>query len=735
MEIPPPCQVENLFSLLPFLSLPLLFSFILTTSGMRTVALSLFLTAIAVPSGRSQTPFWPYPEFPVRLAFTLPPPPLPTPRWILPVHHADLPFLPASFQLTPPNSRTPLPLQILFQTPHQTFLETHLEPSGAGDRSLFLYLSPSNPPPTATFPLVANLPILVSLYPSRGRCFPENWNEILFFLQTKPNPFRLFSLSQFPAEITRDKRPAILAIETALALPDAGTYRIRAFGPQPLIGALNAVPLDEKTLEGTIIGPTLVRLRLFNGMADSPVTIGLEWKPPNADRFTPVPHEALISYASAIPTRLEILTRTLQPAFSAQLLRPYGFHLHPHLFFPVRFTDASINWLPHPYTPDWLFPDGTRSSDPTTFFVFTSPGPHTVSLTLQDALGFTATVSHVVQWTDTVPHLYPFSAIPAPLPPAAFRADWLEPTLLTRGQWPDTLSLELTALLITSNAPPLTNIFFLQPSHYDRPLQMARCRAGEFLQLEWTIRHQGTVVTNGRIRAFHPPFPPHQTYVVADRLLDEDGQQIVYVVPRLPPPLPFPLLPPAPIRLLDDFLVHPSIPEAATTLPSLIAERLKEEVSYHPLRDHRTLSSAWTPLLKFEEIPSLAGSPPARLVLAIGGQDLENDLPPEQFERQAAALSDRLLSAGFALIWATLPPFPERTEKARAYAIALRRVAESRRIPIADLFTVFSGSESEGSPLFSDLFPMSLTARGRRIAADIITERIESLATSSSPSP
>jgi hypothetical protein len=704
---------------------------------MRTFALSLLLAAFLPPAGRGDPPFWPFPDFPARLLLSPPDTPLPTPFWVIPVHHADLSFSPAAFRLTPANAATPLPLRVVIQTPHQTVLLAHVSALSSRPQALHLYLSPTNLPLFPNTPPTApEAPVLASFYPSRGRCFPENWPEILFFLQSRPTPFRVFSLPPLPAEIAREKRPAILALETFLAIPAAGTTRIRALGPHPTLGALDSTPLHEQTLEGSTTGPAVVRLRLFNGMADTSAAIGLEWQPPGSDRFAPIPAEFFLSYAMAIPTRLERLSRTLQPAFTAERFRPYGFHQHLPLFFPARFADESVNWLPHPYSREWQFPNNHRSSDSPAFFVFDSPGPHEVTLALMDELGFTATVSHTVSWSEFSPLYFPFSAIPGPLPSAAFRADWLEPTLLTRGAWPETLTLELESILFTTNGPPLRRSLLLQPSHFDRPIPLARCRAGELIRIEWAVRHHGTVVTNSLIRALHPPFPPHTCRVTADRLLDENSHSIVYVIPRLPPPLPSP---PtnlrAPIRLLDDWLVHPSVPDAAATLPAILAERLKTPVSYHALRDQQTYALLWAPLAKFEEIPALAGTPPARLVLAIGGQDLEGGLSPDQFERQAAALSDRLLSDGFSVIWVTLPPFPERTEKARAYASALRRVAESRRLPIADLFTLFSGSEPDGTPLYSDLFPMALTAVGRLMAANAIADRLESATLPPSPAP
>jgi hypothetical protein len=112
------------------------------------------------------------------------------------------------------------------------------------------------------------------------------------------------------------------------------------------------------------------------------------------------------------------------------------------------------------------------------------------------------------------------------------------------------------------------------------------------------------------------------------------------------------------------------------------------------------------------------------VLLAIGGQDCAAGIQPEEFERQAAALCDLLLQAGHAVTWITPPPFPERPDKARLYAVAIRRIAESRHLPVADLYSLFAGAEAGGQNLFDELLPSCLSAQGRKLAAERIAEQM-----------
>ena len=95
------------------------------------------------------------------------------------------------------------------------------------------------------------------------------------------------------------------------------------------------------------------------------------------------------------------------------------------------------------------------------------------------------------------------------------------------------------------------------------------------------------------------------------------------------------------------------------------------------------------------------------------------EVAPEAFERQIAALTDILLASKRRVVWVTPPPYPTELDRIRLFAAAITRVAESRQVPVADLFTGFLCTEDKSHPLFCTerLVP---TGRGHMLAGKII---------------
>lgn len=312
---------------------------------------------------------------------------------------------------------------------------------------------------------------------------------------------------------------------------------------------------------------------------------------------------------------------------------------------------------------------------------------------------------------------------------AWFRNDMLEPALITQGAWPATLDILLTTRLRRLDGSEQQSTRPIPPSHSPLTTRLAACPAGEFDTLSWSLSHKGVVLTNGVFVALHAPFPSRNVTLRVDRLEDDAGRRLVFVAPRKPASQPVSTAASnAPVVVIDDFLSNPSAPEPAGTpdgFAGLLSTQLREPVRVHPLTDWRDPADQWKPLLKLAEVPALAGSDvPCRILLAIGGQDIMASIPPDTFERQAAVLSDLLLQAGHAVTWITPPPFPERPEKARLYAFAIRRVAETRKLPVADLYSLFAGATPGDPALFDPLQPACLSAHGRKLAVDRISEQL-----------
>ncbi len=688
------------------------------------ILFALFCTAGSTAS--AVTPVWAYTNYPCRVLFTFP---YGTNGFaLLPFYHTDLGFEPDAFRVAgPPPANAPLAWRLLGKSSDRTLVLVQLDQPYSQTIQLLAYAAPSSVARKDENPaLEPRLPISASFYSSRSRAVPDTLPRFLYMLQSASRQDRTFPVSEFPASLPQSDKPSLIQLQTYILCPLSGPYAFRASGVTPLFGFINGLSLSNG--QAIVSGPDCVPVRLMTASPGGTSGLTLEWQPPGAPAFQPIPHSAYAGPSLAIPRKTERLDRTLQPQFEAELRPPYGFRDMPGPFYPLTLRDRSENWLPHPLTRRWRFANGEFSTEAESSLTLTNTEPQNVTLLLSDELGFTNALTHAIAWGPSVPTLYQLAAVPFPAPAACFRADVLEPALMTQGDWPTSLDVLLTVRLLRLGGDEQTQTFTIPPTHSPHVTRMAACLASDFDSLTWSVSHLGVVLTNGVTAALQTPFPTRPVHLAGDRLEDDAGRRLIYVVPRLSTSNSAPTASPnSPILLIDDFITARAAPEASGTptgFAVLLKEALGEPVRVLPLTDWRNPGDVWKPLLKMVEVPELAGSTPARVLLAIGGQDCATGIPPEEFERQATALCDLLLQAGHAVTWVTPPPFPERPDKARLYAMTIRRIAESRRLPVADLYSLFAGAETGGQALFDDLLPACLSAQGRKLAAERIAEQI-----------
>ena len=133
-------------------------------------------------------------------------------------------------------------------------------------------------------------------------------------------------------------------------------------------------------------------------------------------------------------------------------------------------------------------------------------------------------------------------------------------------------------------------------------------------------------------------------------------------------------------------------------------------------------------LVKLVEVPAALAESTDVAILSLGLRDMLAAGNVQQFEREAAALTD-LLSAtmGTPVVWVTMPPYPPDPSSTRPYAAAVQKIAAARRIPVADLFTAFLASR----PNFREFFhgdDLRLSEQGRQMAARVIARALLSTA-------
>ncbi len=701
------------------------------------LAAAIGATGITAPA---VTPRWEHENYPCRIQFACT---FATNGVaLLPFYHKDLGFEPDAFQITgPPPGNDVLPWRLLGKSPDRTLVLVQLAQPVNRTVSIQAYAAPAGVPRVNQDPdLKATFPISVIIQPisSRFRGTPNTVERLLYMQQSITRPGRILPAAGFPPSLPRDEHATVLKLCTYVLCPGEGAYGFRATSTRIVAGTVNGAPLTNG--QAIVNGPDCVPVQLLTAAPDGQTDVTLEWRPPGAPDYQPIPLSAFAGPALAVPRKVERIDRTLQPQFEADTDTPYGFRYMPGVFYPLTLTDRSENWLPYEMNETWVFENGASDTNGNATHTFTNEGPHAITLALGDELGFTTSLTHVVSWESAIPKRHLLSAVPFPMAAAWFRSDILEPALLTQGNWPASLELRLTTRLTRLAGSNEMNSTLIPPTHSPRITRLAACPAADFDTLEWSLSHLGVVLTNGIFAALHPPFPSRPVRLAVDRLEDDSGRQLVYVVPRRPAAFMTPSTPTnAPLMLIDDFITARAAPDPSGTpegFSPLLADALGEPVRILPLSDWREASDTWKPILKMAEVPGLAStSTPSRILLALGGQDCALGVTPEQFERQAAALSDLLLQAGHRVTWITPPPFPERPDKARLYAVAIRRVAESRGLPVADLYSLFAGAESGGAALFDPVFSSCLSPQGRRLAAERIAEQMRRPPPSGEPPP
>jgi hypothetical protein len=244
------------------------------------------------------------------------------------------------------------------------------------------------------------------------------------------------------------------------------------------------------------------------------------------------------------------------------------------------------------------------------------------------------------------------------------------------------------------------------------------------------------VIRHGHVSVERLPFRSWPTAVAGGRFEAGAGEQIVLASSpegrRKMRPNGIDGGSPLSVMCIDDVLVPQGLPVEYRAMPyDRVLAHLVEDVGVTVV-DRRPLSpdssipeSGEGPLVRLLEAVRFGGIDTGSVLLvSIGLQDLLRGVEPSAFERQLSVICDRLLELGTRrLVLVTPPPYPHHEVNLRAYSVAIRRVAEARRIPVADVFTGISGL-GVGERLFFPEHNLALTARGHRLAAQILTKTL-----------
>lgn len=634
---------------------------------------------------------------------------------------------------------------------------SHLEP-GEADRAADPAAAAPAAPLTDQTP-VDPTPVVCTFVGVPGSAAPNAWERLLYMFgngnpSSSRNNVYVSRLMPFdPKEAVtagasgRRSTPrgnSIVRMQTWVLCPASGSYRFAVDAHSLAFLLVDGEPAAEAPFAGgagtwhagqpisLTAGPH--RLDVF-GFAKRRVAVSVAWQPPSS---TPeAPFQAIPAAAYLAPThldgRVETVTRVLHPDFHSSIGRPYVFRDCPEMFVPVTLVNNSADWTGAAMTAMWRTADGARIGSGSRLTTCLTGGRlHPVTLEVRNALGFTAQCRKIVDCRLLVPRYYAVDADLVDLPAAGYPDDVLQPALRVNGDLPPGVTLQLDWQVCRrggateSHSRPIQRL-----GNQAAIVELGRFITGDLATLTWQLRHASIALREDRVRFLTPPFADVPRSAIGTAVRDAAGNRLVLVPYRFAGQSGQ-----APLRqaqvfgsilVLDDMLTRR---EGRCGDRRTVFERTLEWIVDGP--DHPTvtviplLADALPPddhhtaLSKFIRVPAhIATQGRADIVvLSLGLADIVSLRNPDIFERQAAALTD-LVGArlGKPMVWVTPPPYHPDPAAIRPYAAAIQRIADARRIPVADLYSALLGMPN--SP-FEAAFELELTAEAETLAAQLV---------------
>ena len=484
------------------------------------------------------------------------------------------------------------------------------------------------------------------------------------------------------------------------------------------------------------------------------------WQPPGAEEIERIPPEAWITARAAEETRVEHADRALHAAFSFRVLPAYGFRGAPVVFVPVQFVNRSVAWLADSMECKWSFgshdegvgglgcgrlADGAEhgprqsaaerqsASGEAPVHVFTRGGRHTVRLTVRDRLGFTATAERTVDCSMTVASEYPLACVVSGLPAACYPRDVIEPVLAVSGSVPDGCRL-LAEWEVCKEDGRERRVEEATPEGGRVELAMRRAAAADLDRIDWRVTHHGIAVGSGTVKFLDPPFAELPCRVEGDRLYGESGAQLVLVPHEYAGKFAQPPITTdqafGTVTCVDDFLVAPGMHAGRasqtfdTVLGRIVDGPYRPVVRVACLPFWEEWPGSYGPLVKLVEVRKALDADTEVAVLSVGLPEILKVGDRAAFERHAAALSDMISATmGCAVVWVTPPAYLPEPAAMRPFAAAIRRVADARGMPVADLFSAFFGLRRDFN-LFIQGSNLCLSGSGQGLTAQVIARAL-----------
>ena len=415
--------------------------------------------------------------------------------------------------------------------------------------------------------------------------------------------------------------------------------------------------------------------------------------------------------------RIERSTQALQANFSADLLQAYSLRSSDAVFVPVRFKDTSESWLKSPMQVKWSFGDGQESDLKSAVHVYGKPGCYRVALDIKDSLGFAGRCERVIDCRLVQPKEYAISGDVTSIPAVCYESDRVEPVLAISGILPRRIAASVSWEIRNWDGTVKEDSREINAETISDRIPLGRTSAGAIASIKWRITHPCGELISGTVRFLRPPFADLPTRVTGDRLYGHGGEQLILLPSENAGSFVQPgIAPRRDIVCVDDIgIATISGTSGEICLPG--ARRLR-------LQDDEDLVSAYAPPYRILRLPSVVAASKSVAVMNIACSDIIEKKDPAVFEREIAALSDIIsVTMKTPLVWMTPPPYPPEPNSVRPYAAAIVRVAGTRGIPVADVYTAFMCSE-DSSRFFEKGRNLDLSEDGRCLVERVIGRAI-----------
>lgn len=601
-------------------------------------------------------------------------------------------------------------------------------------------------------------PILADVYRAGGRSVPNSWPKLFHLYRNAGEPLALLQVPAF-GEVnllqggwtggSRRRRAQgqgwIVCFRSRLLVTQGGAHRfaldtadatyLLVDGQVAAARPGGAHPGQEWFRGGQVqLSPGLHRLELYTYCLN-PAVVRVGWAPPGHDTLTPLPPDALVAGTAAERVRVERKDRTLHPDFVLEPLPAYKFRAFAPVFIPVRAANRTRNWAAGELTCRWRFGDRHETVGEQALYAFTGAGVHPVTLDVRDTLGFAGTLQRTVDARVLQPVEYPLDVELTTLPAVAYEADILEPQFRIAGRVPADHPLDLWWRVVRPGQADEEQRQRVVPTPTPQRIPLLRAAASELAELHWSLRHWDTELVSGRVRFLRPPFAELPQQVTGQALLGAGGDRLVLLPHqsrghvRQPPITTEQAF--GHVLCIDDSLAPAALYDRVRGKPFDRVLAWIVDGPDWPVVRHETpppwdaSPAAWGPLLKLAWVPTRLEPHTDVVIVSLAREDILGVHDPAVFERHLAALADIVSSTRrVPVVLVTPPPWPPDPVRLKPYAAAVRRVADARSLPVADLYTAFQATARGGGQTFFRGTDLALNDHAQELAAQLLARAL-----------